>query len=749
MSVLNIKVVKRFFLIYGLFFVCILLLLTPLYFIIENTLEQNVLRTNEEVLSEGLKRLENELSRISVASRTLYSCAQIVPLSYLDSHIRAVDGYRIRQACTIFSNITGMLSLPSDTGLILKSGTVLASGSFYTNIDEFYPAFFCDTSASSFEHWFSKLKRENSTYSFTTMCISRSNSIPRDVVVFAMELPINTNWKNSFFYAVLDIEDICNMLAVPEILQNSSLLLYDPWNNVELINYNPENFENMEQCVTITQTSDTYGLKAVLQIERAYFLSDLNSYKNIVIIALMFYVIVGVVLCLIFSYRNAKPVIKMLLTANLLQEELYDDNYIMDKDEPKDIYQYLNSFIEDVGSKLKTNKLKLMHQESQLKMNLFERLLRGEVYHLSTFEMAYRYFPELPECCCMSIIKLFHTDQMMSKEFSSIQISLREIIETHLKNKVYIHFTANLIVLILPSDNKESTKCYQHQLIQIGKDILSQLQIEVQTAVSRAFSDIHKLNQVFEEVILMLRLTGKNCSSQPVFQEDCSPQSINPEYHTYNASRFYELIIRGQKEDALALLDKDIDVLKNTFTPREEDLQQMFYVYRYALIRANNTIKCPTMTLPEYSKNSSDNIFNNIRSYAEKFCNEIKRQLSDSIEEYEYSILAHIDKNISNPQLCVTMITTTFSISSTKLQRYMREITSKSFLEYVDEKRMMLAHQLLTETDLPINQIAEKCGYTSQNSFYKAFKRRFCKSPSTMRDVFNSVVLYYDTKERK
>ena len=43
------------------------------------------------------------------------------------------------------------------------------------------------------------------------------------------------------------------------------------------------------------------------------------------------------------------------------------------------------------------------------------------------------------------------------------------------------------------------------------------------------------------------------------------------------------------------------------------------------------------------------------------------------------------------------------------------------------------ARQLLTETDLPIQDVSVSCGYTSINSFYKAFQRTFAIAPNAMR----------------
>ena len=46
---------------------------------------------------------------------------------------------------------------------------------------------------------------------------------------------------------------------------------------------------------------------------------------------------------------------------------------------------------------------------------------------------------------------------------------------------------------------------------------------------------------------------------------------------------------------------------------------------------------------------------------------------------------------------------------------------------------MELAERLVCHTHHPITDIVAECGYTTLNSFYKAFRRNFGVSPSTMR----------------
>jgi len=85
--------------------------------------------------------------------------------------------------------------------------------------------------------------------------------------------------------------------------------------------------------------------------------------------------------------------------------------------------------------------------------------------------------------------------------------------------------------------------------------------------------------------------------------------------------------------------------------------------------------------------------------------------------------------------LYAKMAASEFGISETTLQKVIRNATGKSFFEYVEDLRLEKAKNLLKTTDENINAISAACGFSSHNSFYKAFKRRYSMSPSAVREV--------------
>jgi AraC-like DNA-binding protein len=73
------------------------------------------------------------------------------------------------------------------------------------------------------------------------------------------------------------------------------------------------------------------------------------------------------------------------------------------------------------------------------------------------------------------------------------------------------------------------------------------------------------------------------------------------------------------------------------------------------------------------------------------------------------------------------------NVSPTKLKRCFKEVYGTSILQYYKEKKMLLAMQLIENSDVPIKNISLAVGYESPGKFSSAFKQQFGVLPSEIR----------------
>jgi len=89
--------------------------------------------------------------------------------------------------------------------------------------------------------------------------------------------------------------------------------------------------------------------------------------------------------------------------------------------------------------------------------------------------------------------------------------------------------------------------------------------------------------------------------------------------------------------------------------------------------------------------------------------------------------------NLYLPFVGINYISREVRLSPTKLKANFKTVFGFSMLQYHKEKNMLLAIQLIQNSDIPIKNIAALTGYENAGRFSRAFKKRFGDLPSTRR----------------
>ncbi|MDD6099052.1 MAG: substrate-binding domain-containing protein [Oscillospiraceae bacterium] len=116
-----------------------------------------------------------------------------------------------------------------------------------------------------------------------------------------------------------------------------------------------------------------------------------------------------------------------------------------------------------------------------------------------------------------------------------------------------------------------------------------------------------------------------------------------------------------------------------------------------------------------------ESVNDNCSKFSQKRSSKLSRNFT--YREQIYSLRREI---MTQPQLDwnIPDISRKLSISKTHLQRLYRELFSTTIKDDIILSRMSRAMQLLTNTDLRVQEIAEQCGYQNENHFMRQFKEK-------------------------
>lgn len=98
--------------------------------------------------------------------------------------------------------------------------------------------------------------------------------------------------------------------------------------------------------------------------------------------------------------------------------------------------------------------------------------------------------------------------------------------------------------------------------------------------------------------------------------------------------------------------------------------------------------------------------------------------------------LCCMEQNYMQYTLSASDIAADAGISRPYLFDLFRQFLGKTPCRYLQEKRVKQSEQLLMTSSLPIKDIAEKCGFSSLEVFYRVFRRISGRTPADYRNTY-------------
>ena len=128
-------------------------------------------------------------------------------------------------------------------------------------------------------------------------------------------------------------------------------------------------------------------------------------------------------------------------------------------------------------------------------------------------------------------------------------------------------------------------------------------------------------------------------------------------------------------------------------------------------------------------------LFSYIWRVAIEMCNyyvDNRRSREDGLQK---KIITYIEDNFMSYNFGLAVVADHCNLSESYFSQVFKEIIGENFSTYVEKKRMHYAYRLILESELTIDLVAEKTGYSNTNAFRKAYKRFFGVSPSQSRKM--------------
>ena len=283
-------------------------------------------------------------------------------------------------------------------------------------------------------------------------------------------------------------------------------------------------------------------------------------------------------------------------------------------------------------------------------------------------------------------------------------------------------------------------------LMQVHSRCKKEYDINVFSYISEVFSDISLLSSIYHKLLSLVTLHQfeNHFSPDGIFSmnrpDASAPSPIQNDMSGYT-TELSNLIIAGQ--DTSFIIDKVLKTFIDTPYISTDELRKGFGEFYDSLskelrlrgLRFNETLFHEEMIQAvmnaKHFTELSDwliDFINHMKNVAQN-----KHQLA-ATSKYRMA-LSYIDENIADPMLSVRDIAEVVNLKSPALITLFKKNINMTPAAYIRETRLKKAAGLLGEGRLNVQQVSEKCGFGSTESFHRIFKVAYGLSPGRFRDL--------------
>lgn len=670
------------------------LLYVPCYFYMRQINRSNIIVHYQENLNSGMQIMDASIESAFAFSILLSEDEAYKKIYYSNPDIDSDMLNDLRQIMRTYTTLP--YSFISNYGL-LQNGSLLFTKSHVFFSREYLTSdyyFRCDN-----EDYFDKFTNAYCFLPAEHFTLAPMESY--DAVTLGYRCSAS---KDIYFFVLYPVQELLSLFVSNEVADTSNIAVYFG----DTLLFSSENLSDDRFERLIASSSASPELRVELQLSDRFIDADLTGFKHLVQIFLITILLTMCLWVALFSWRMATPFNKISKTM------CEAGNFSMEFSAGNSIDIMVES-IRKMVIKLSDYEKVIELQKENNRMHLLEKALYRGLYDEASRHSFVEAFPDFPAHWQLVLIQYIANVTVV--EMDSIQLLLTHYFQQSLADIILLSYSQDSLLAFFPvkkgillSDELEDRR----------NEIQEQYPISISFVTSRIYDSYNSLPDALQE------LEYASFAQQQLSSADLQ---ANLPISIQQLQTIYLALSNGDEQMA-------VSALRSSFSsPSDGSMAKYTHqMIAYTLTRIkieNNILDVP---IPTFNKENAVHLFEVEfpRCFAQIIAR-LNEQHDSQMRSLDKGIFAFINDNIGNQQLCISMVTDQFHISAPTLQKRIHACVGKTFSAYVEELRMKRAHQMLHESDLPIQEIARAVGYTNANSFYKAYKRHYGEAPRSTR----------------
>lgn len=448
---------------------------------------------------------------------------------------------------------------------------------------------------------------------------------------------------------------------------------------------------------------------------------------------------VGLFLCWHMSVRSATPLNQLMKQASRLTERDQEHNSVFVK--LSDIFQYLAGVNSDL--------VEMMEEQKPYIRNAFvNRLLFGNPLSCEEEDLlANRMdFDRKGMVFCVLIFRIITLDSVEEKSvdlLSTCLLSLMEMIKKEFPGSLYAATGEDQVSLIMrvPHKNRDSLESLvEEKLLRIREELPANIAERIFVYGGNVVEEMEDVYESYQNAAFAFMNEKEPTESQVIWFRKNKKKMVAVFPYFELSVKLTRLVTSGDEQglhDALKEIMTEYILESNLPAWLQQILlNELQAILFHILVRLELEEQEYQKYFSELEKEHRIPLIEQITSTLglyRSLCALVNEKKTKEAGKMMPAILAFLDANYGDPDLSLTMVADTFQISVPYLSSLFKASAGVNFSNYVEDVRIEKAKGLLKNTSLSVGEIAVATGYSSTNSFSRAFRRVTGDSASEYR----------------
>lgn len=592
------------------------------------------------------------------------------------------------------------------------------------------------------------------TARLTQITTTRNKVSEYNVITYLRSMPLMSNVSvNAMIFVQISEASVQNLLSGLKASNDSSIYIVDEKSNIitsisgqagdislqeiEFIGgegFVEKNMNGKNMYIAYTVSSNN-GWKYISAVPTNIVMAKVNSLRTFILGITVVSLSAGIILLIMFSYTNSKPIIELKRTLlDFFNSEA--DNKTRD-DNKTDEFDFLKTSISDLIHQSSTMKSDIQKQLSTLQKSVIERLLFSKNITSKIPEWVTQSGIELSAkayACVLISIKNLQMENIQLQD-----LKMWQIVHMEAGHKSYIiDINPTTLCLLLCFGTQDEEECRQHTeavISWICDQIHKTSNIAPTFTIGSLYHELGDIYHSFNEARQALDFMPVQAQTSVLWYSSLDIDTKSSYYYPIEVEqRLIHLVKHGYKADVSELLSTILrkNMENTTLLYKSQELLRHELIGTVCKLNIENS---EDVIARMDSCESLTDVFKYLQELFNNLCDLVNGPKNNHSINLVKEITAYLEANYYDSNLCLSQVAVKFNLSEGYISQLFKEHKGEYLIVYLEQIRLNHACKLLAESNFTINEVASQIGYNSPQSFRRAFKRVKGFNPSDYSEM--------------